>query len=43
MDSTNVFFDFVETYWADIAEFLKALIDWVQAIINKVNGEDAAE
>ena len=43
MDKTNVFFDFVETYWDDIAEFFKALRDWITAIIGKMNGEDAAE
>jgi len=36
----NVFFDFVETYWDDIAEFFKALRDWITAIVNKLNGED---
>lgn len=41
----NVFFDFVETYWDDIAEFFKALRDWITAIVNKLNGgdEEAAE
>lgn len=43
MDNTNVFFDFVETYWADIAEFFKALIDWIKAIIGTMSGEDATE
>lgn len=36
----NAFFDFVETYWDDIAEFFKALRDWITAIVNKMNGED---
>ncbi len=37
----NVFFDFVETYWDEIAEFFKALRDWIDAIIGKFNGGSA--
>lgn len=37
----NVFFEFVETYWADIADFLKALKNWIEALINKLNSDDA--
>jgi len=39
----NAFFAFVETYWEDIAAFFKALRDWITAIVNKMNGDDAAE
>lgn len=38
----NAFFAFVETYWDDIAAFFKALRDWITAIVNKINGDDAA-
>ena len=34
----NVFFSFVETYWDDIAAFIKALAEWVQSIMAKING-----
>ncbi len=37
----NVFFEFVETYWADIAEFFKSFVEFIKSIIGKVNGEDA--
>lgn len=38
----NVFFDFVETYWDDIVEFFKALREWIEAIANKLGGDDTA-
>lgn len=37
----NVFFDFVETYWEDIAAFFKALKEWIEAIAGAINTEDA--
>ena len=37
----NVFFQFVETYWDDIAEFFKALMGWIEAFMGKMNAEDA--
>lgn len=37
----NVFMDFVETYWEDIAAFLNALGEWIRAIIGKMSTEDA--
>ena len=35
----NAFFDFVETYWEDIAEFLKTFASWIEALIGKFNAE----
>ena len=35
----NVFFSFVETYWDDIAAFIKALAEWVQSIMAQINGD----
>lgn len=35
----NVFFSFVETYWDDIAAFIKALAEWVQTIIDQMSGD----
>ena len=43
MKMENVFFDFVGTYWEDIAEFLKAFIGFIQTIIGKVKGDDTTE
>ena len=37
----NAFFAFVETYWADISAFLKALKDWVTALMDKLNADEA--
>ena len=37
----NVFFEFVETYWEDIAEFFRTFVEFIKAIIDKVDGEDA--
>ena len=34
----NMFFEFVETYWSDISGFLKAFIDFVKSLVEKVNG-----
>jgi len=36
----NVFFEFIETYWEDIAEFIKAFIGFIQSIIGKFTAED---
>ncbi|MBQ8503855.1 MAG: hypothetical protein IJ491_06235 [Clostridia bacterium] len=36
----NTFTDFVETYWEDISAFFKALRNWIEAIIGKLNAED---
>lgn len=41
MKMENVFTEFVETYWEDIAEFFKAFIGFIQSIIGKVNGKEA--
>lgn len=38
----NVFFEFIETYWEDIAAFFKALKDWVEALMSKMNADDGA-
>ena len=35
----NAFFSFVETYWDDIAAFIKALAEWVQTVIAQFNGD----
>ena len=35
----NVFFEFVETYWEDIAGFLKAFVDFIMSIVNGTKGE----
>lgn len=37
----NVFFAFLETYWADISAFVTALKDFVTALIGKLGGTDA--
>lgn len=37
----NVFFDFVETYWDEIAEFFKALREWIEALSAKLNSDDS--
>ena len=34
----NMFFEFVETYWSDIAAFLRSFIDFVKSIVEKVQG-----
>ena len=39
----NAFAEFVGTYWEDIAGFLKAFIEFVQSLIAKVSGDEAAE
>ncbi len=39
----NVFFDFVATYWEDIAAFLNALKDFIVSLIDRINGDDAAD
>ncbi len=39
----NVFFDFVETYWEDIAEFINALKDFIISVVNKLSGDGSAE
>lgn len=31
----NAFFEFLETYWADIAAFVKAFVEFVESIIGK--------
>ncbi len=43
MKMENVFTEFVGTYWEDIADFLKAFIDFVKSLIGKFNGEEEAE
>ena len=37
----NVFFEFVETYWDDIAAFFKALKEWIEAFSAKLNADNA--
>lgn len=32
----NMFFEFVETYWAEIADFFKAFVDFVKSIISSM-------
>lgn len=39
----NVFFEFLETYWEDIAEFLRSFVEFIQALIGKVSGGEAEE
>lgn len=39
----NSFFNFVETYWDDIAAFFTALRNWVEALIGKLGSDDAEE
>ena len=39
----NAFAEFVGTYWEDIADFLKAFIDFIKSLMAKINGEEAAE
>lgn len=36
----NVFFDFVETYWEDIAAFFKAFKEFIESLIGKFGEED---
>lgn len=36
----NKFFQFVETYWDDIAAFFEALRAWVEAIVGKLGTSD---
>ncbi|GEM_PF-2240557 len=36
----NVFFEFVETYWEDIAEFFKTFVEFIQTLIGKVSGDE---
>ena len=39
----NAFFEFVETYWGDIAAFIKAFKEWMEALISKFTAGDDAE
>lgn len=39
----NVFFNFVRTYWEEINAFYEALLDFIEALINKATDKGAEE
>lgn len=39
----NMFFEFVETYWDDIADFFKAFIDFVKSLIGGTDAKEPTE
>lgn len=37
----NAFFEFLETYYDDIVAFVRAMVDFVKALADKIGGGDA--
>lgn len=39
----NAFFEFVQTYWSDIAAFIESFKEFMEALIAKFSAEEEAQ